>query len=156
MVKNNINTFWNRVEKTNTCWFWTGYITKYGYGHISMNGHLQRVHRIAYELLVGKIPEGFQLDHLCRNRDCVNPKHLEVVTSKINVLRGIGLTAINKRKTHCLNGHEFTPKNTYIIKKGAKKGGRVCLPCQEIRQSAESYKEYQKRYKQEHSFRKQI
>jgi hypothetical protein len=89
-------------------------------------------HRLFYEQLVGPIPDGLQLDHLCRVRHCVNPDHLEPVTQTANVLRGIGPTAVNAGKTHCVHGHPFTPDNTYIN----KQGNRHCRACA-IRRAAE-------------------
>ena len=114
----------DKVLKTETCWLWKG-STLLGYGIIGVNGKLQRVHRIYYELHKGEIPNGLVLDHLCRVRNCVNPDHLEPVTLGTNVLRGVGITAINKRKTRCLKGHEFNKENTYLNKKGF----RECKEC---------------------------
>ncbi|MET8404472.1 HNH endonuclease [Streptomyces sp900116325] len=120
--------FWSKVNKTPTCWLWTG-PSRSGYGLFAwgsaktLKGHC--AHRHAYELVRGAIPEGKVLDHLCRIPLCVNPDHLEPVTLGENVLRGIGTSAINKRKTHCVNGHEFTPENTRI----GKTGHRACRAC---------------------------
>lgn len=85
------------------------------------------VHLAIYEFYHGAIPKGYDPDHTCRNRNCINDTHLEVVTHKVNVLRGVGHTAVNARKTHCKRGHEFTPENTgktYTVG-----GGRKCLTC---------------------------
>src|SRR6266849_5089721 len=99
--------FWAKVHKTDTCWEWTGALWR-GYGYF----RTWIAHRVAYELLVGPIPPEKQVDHLCRNRGCVNPEHMELVTSYENILRGEGPTAANKRKLVCSNGHPFTPENT--------------------------------------------
>jgi hypothetical protein len=106
------------------CWTWTG-SHNLGYGQIQAGARSSaRVHRVAYEMLVGPIPNGLSLDHLCRNRSCVRPSHLEPVTNRVNVLRGAGLAAANAAKTHCIRGHEFTPENTYLTRKG--RDCRIC------------------------------
>ncbi len=107
------------------CWDWTGGRTWNDYGRFSYKTKSHRAHRAMYEILVGPIPEGMTLDHLCRNRGCVNPEHLEPVTLGENVLRGVGLTAQNARKTHCVNGHLFDEANTYWGRLG-----RACRACQ--------------------------
>lgn len=100
-----------KIEKTDTCWNWLGW-SKSGYGGLSKDGKRHRAHRYIYELLVGKIPEGLEIDHLCRNKKCVNPEHLEPVTHSENMRRTKGF---RKRKTHCVKGHEFTKENTRIV-----------------------------------------
>lgn len=113
------------------CWVWAGEITLAGYGRIRRSrgrrkpGESMYAHRLAYEMFVGPIPEGLVIDHLCRNRACVNPAHLEPVTHVENVMRGVGVAAVNARKTHCKNGHEFTPENTYV----RPGGDRLCRTC---------------------------
>ena len=94
------------------CWEWTGAKGRCGYGHMNINGVTRVAHRIGYELLVGQIPGGMTLDHLCRNRACVRPDHLSPATHRDNTLRGDGPTAQNSRKTHCPRGHEYTSENT--------------------------------------------
>lgn len=98
------------------CWLWVGSRDGAGYGHFGLDRRVEKAHRVAYELRVGPIPKGLALDHLCRNTSCVNPTHLEPVTSRVNSLRGVGVGAVNAKKTHCPKGHEYTPENTYSYK----------------------------------------
>jgi hypothetical protein len=105
--------FLPKVRQSGACWLWIGGKTE-GYGRFCLHRGVERfVHRLMYEWTFGSIPEGMQLDHLCRNRACCNPAHLEPVTRRENILRGASPHAKNARKTHCVNGHEFTPENTY-------------------------------------------
>ena len=122
-----IERLFDRVAITETCWLWTGYRNRMGYGQFGRN---EPAHRVAYELLVGPIPDGLVLDHLCRNPPCVNPDHLEPVTNVENLQRGVGPSAQNARKARCKNGHEFTSENTYIRPDG---GGRQCRRCAHAR-----------------------
>lgn len=113
------------VGSKKDCWEWKGQIDPNGYSKL---GSLY-AHVISYELHVEKKKKGMDLDHLCRNRSCVNPKHLEQVTRRVNVLRGIGVTAINAKKTHCVRGHEFSKENTRIY----YGTNRWCIACERIR-----------------------
>lgn len=117
---------WSRVVPGNGCCIvWTGLTTYNGYGRIRVGGKgtpMMRVHRAAYELRVGPIPEGLQIDHLCRNRRCVNPAHLEAVTQTVNILRGESPAAKQKRRTHCIHGHEFER----VAEKGQRRRCRIC------------------------------
>jgi hypothetical protein len=138
--KANEERLWGQVVKTEGCWLWTaGHRLGYGVFHVrdSASGTYSTVqaHRYIYEQLVGLVPYGLQLDHLCRNRLCVNPSHLEPVTIQQNVLRGMGLAANNSKKTHCLRGHPFDLINT----RSTVKGKRVCRLCDRIRH--QSYKQ---------------
>lgn len=112
--------FWACVQKTETCWLWTGPISNRGYGHISVGRKTVLAHRFAYELLVGPIPEGLTLDHVhargCRSKACVNPGHLEPVTAQENQRRAYALI------THCPQGHEYTSENML-------RGRRECRQC---------------------------
>ena len=115
--------FWDKVRVTDSCWEWTGARVA-GYGEFWLDGRVQRAHRVAYEALVGPIPDGLQIDHLCRVRSCVNPAHLEPVTLAENVRRGNG-GLHNRVKTHCPHGHAYDEMNTYITKRGHR-GCRRC------------------------------
>lgn len=111
------------------CWLWTGTIDDGGYGMIAGEGgrNYLRAHRVMYEILVGPIPKGMQLDHLCRVRNCVNPAHLEPVTPRENTLRSpVALAAINAAKTRCPRGHLFDV--TYPITNTSRLR-RGCLRC---------------------------
>jgi len=121
----------------NGCWQWTGRLTPDGYGHSFIDGKLRMAHRVVYERAIGPIPPGLQLDHLCRNRGCVNPYHMQPVTQRENALRGNGFSGVNARKTHCPRGHKFSEENTYR----SPKGGRFCRACRRT-SNRERYRPY--------------
>lgn len=109
------------------CWLWIGNKNNNGYGLTIINKKVRRVHRVTYELLVGPIPEGLVIDHLCRVRNCCNPAHLEPVPQRTNMLRGVSPLAEKATWTHCVNGHEFTPETTYIHPKRGTRNCRTCM-----------------------------
>lgn len=118
------------MEPMSGCWIWNASLNPGGYGQIcTRTGHPALAHRVSYELNRGPIPKGLTLDHLCRNRCCVNPDHLEAVTMTLNVLRGIGPTAVNARKTICKRGHALTQDNVHLWR-----NMRFCKACIRIRQ----------------------
>lgn len=110
------------------CWKIQLSTTQEGYTQFKLSNPRRNVlgHRYIYEIFKGEIPKGLVIDHLCRVRSCVNPDHLEVVTNEENMRRGYGVPAINKRKTHCKRGHEFTPENTYLY--ATSRRCRQCPP----------------------------
>lgn len=120
--------FWAKVERSGPqdCWTWTGCLTN-GYGQFWTHGSQRvRAHRFAYELLVGPIPEGLQIDHLCRVPACVNPAHLEPVTARINVLRSESPIAQAAAQVFCIHGHPLSGGNLYV---DPKRGFRQCRTC---------------------------
>jgi hypothetical protein len=121
-----VDRFWSRVDRTDTCWIWRGGRKPKGYGNFWVDSqHSVAAHRFAYELLVGPIPPGLHLDHLCRVPWCVNPEHLEPVTVRENLLRGLTIPAANAGKTHCPQGHPYDDANTY--RWGGSRHCRACV-----------------------------
>lgn len=113
--------FWPKVEKTDGCWNWMACKNHAGYGTVKYKGQSRLAHRLCYELLIGPIPAGLVLDHLCRNPACVNPAHLDPVTHQVNMSRGSFGT-----RTHCHKGHPFDAENTY---RDPNRNRRVCRTC---------------------------
>lgn len=140
----------SRIDRNSgDCWLWTGTINHKGYGAISVDGRTKAAHRVVYEMRVAAIPDGLVLDHLCRVRHCVNPAHLEPVTTSENNRRSavfnpackrIGLLAANRkglpgnhgpraRRTHCLRGHELVGSNVLLWSRGRRR----CRECERVR-----------------------
>lgn len=121
-----------RVNPLTGCWIWRAYSTKTGYAQFQApdlntgESRLQYAHRVAYESIHGPVPEGFELDHLCARRNCVNPAHLEPVTRKENLMRGDTLPAARAAQTHCQRGHELSGDNVYT---NPSQGSRTCRIC---------------------------
>lgn len=132
--------FFDRVEATGFCWLWRGEVTDKGYGRSYLQGKTLYAHRQSYQMLIGPIPEGLTLDHLCRIRNCVNPDHLEPVTLEENLARAKRFRNLanthtrtrkpKRREGYCHNGHELTPDNVLIGKRSNGAERRQCKVCQ--------------------------
>ncbi|MDX2309344.1 MAG: HNH endonuclease [Hyphomicrobium sp.] len=129
-----IAKFWAVVDKQSAddCWPWLGPLNAKGYGRFAANGSVEMAHRSSVRLSGRDIPPGFEVDHICRNRRCVNPSHLRVVTHQENLLSGQTIAAANAAKTHCRKGH---PLSTGNLVQGS--GKRVCKECRRARSEAE-------------------
>jgi hypothetical protein len=128
--------FWNNAYPIeNGCWIWAATISPKGYGYIHWNGVNYRAHRLPWIFLVSRISEGLHLDHLCRERSCVNPAHLEPVTPRENIMRGEGFASKLARSTSCKSGHPFDASNT-IFEMSAGATRRQCRACAKIRDRA--------------------
>ena len=120
------------IDKITKCWNWIGKLNNTGYGYSIFNGNQELTHRLMYALYITPIPKGLPwkipvINHICNNRSCCNPKHLELTSLKNNILKGNGPTAINARKIYCLNNHLLP------IKSNRRDGGRRCLICQKAK-----------------------
>lgn len=128
---------WIFPEPNTACWLWGRGLNSGGYGTISIGGRPGLlVHRLLHETAYMPKPGKYVLDHLCRQRACCNPEHLEAVTHRINLLRGTGFAAVNAAKDECIHGHAFDEKNTHITRKGR----RSCRACHRIREAARRFR----------------
>ncbi len=132
--------FWSKVDKNgpNGCWIWTAGKTSTGYGEFEVGYKMRKAHRVAYELVKGEIPGGLPLDHLCKNIVCVNPDHLEPVTTRENLLRGDTITRRNVDKTHCIHGHPLSGDN--LVPFMLARGERRCATCVRERKRQEYWR----------------
>lgn len=122
-----LERFWSKIVRAQSecCWDWNGEKTWDGYARLwTKDGHV-RAARMSFENFVGVIPKDYEIDHLCVNRGCVNPLHLEAVSRRENLRRGLSPVDLNAAKTYCIHGHMFSKKNTYIKPNKA----RECKQC---------------------------
>lgn len=108
------------------CWEWQGHKDTNGYGRFKHKQVSYSVHKYLWEYLYGPTPKGLELDHLCRNVSCANPDHLEAVTHRENLMRGVRGNTFNSSKTHCRNGHEYSEMNTYTPPGSTERQCRIC------------------------------
>jgi hypothetical protein len=138
---------WSLVDRNGPggCWSLRRKLSESGYALFTANGVTAYAHRTVYELVKGRIPDGRELDHVCRNRWCVNPDHLEPVQPRENIMRGEGICARNSWKTHCANGHLLTVDNVIVkSKNNGRNLSRQCRTCR-LAQDA-SYRERRRQY----------
>jgi len=141
VTQKQINNFWNKVLFTTDCWEWQASLDKDGYGYYSTKIG-KRAHRFSYLIHKGKLDPNLQIDHLCKNKSCVNPDHLEQVTCRENLKRAeTQISTINSKKTNCKRGHLFSGYNL-IVKKTGK---RTCRTCNNMTNNIRRRKQYNDR-----------
>lgn len=125
--------FWAKVDASGDCWEWTAYKAPNGYGQFRINSprKMEYAHRYAWAELVGPIPAGLELDHLCRVRHCVNPDHLEVVSPQTNTLRSVSPSSLQAKQTECIKGHPLVGENLYRWR-----NHRLCKTCRKERRGS--------------------
>lgn len=117
--------FWDKVDGSGECWLWTGYTTKQGYGQFVIDGKTRLAHHVSLMFTDAKRPDGYQCDHLCKTKNCVNPSHLEWTTGIVNNYRSSSPSAINAKKSYCKSGHPLFGDNLYT----KPNGYRRCRTC---------------------------
>lgn len=122
------------IKGPDECWNWAGHVGKNGYAYASYKGKATTAYRASWEHLVGDIPDGYEIDHLCKNPRCVNPKHLEPVTPMENNMRSTSPASLAAKKTHCSNGHPFSCENTKLILRPNGHYDRRCKTCHRTRE----------------------
>jgi hypothetical protein len=125
-----LKRFLDKILIGSDCWLWTGAKNSWGYGNVTVSKRQWGAHRLSYRNLVGPIPHGMELDHLCRQPSCVRPDHLEVVERATNNIRSNSISAINGRAQVCKAGHPFDEHNTY---RRPDRQGRDCRACRRRR-----------------------
>lgn len=118
---------WAKVDKSEKCWIWTAAVDGNGYPSMGFNKRVVTVPRLVARVCLGWFDPSFHIDHLCRTPRCVRPSHLEPVSQRINILRGVGASAVNAVKTHCPRGHPYAGKNIVTL----QNGGRWCRTCKQ-------------------------
>lgn len=153
MTEQQITNFFNKVNKTEACWFWLAAKDGVGYGISTANGKTLRAHRVSWLIAYGELPKGKDLHHICENKDCVNPRHLTPLDHAYHLkLTEKNPTTINSKKTHCLRGHSLSGNN--LVANKLKWGKRICKTCDRTRrnnspwrqQHKEQLREYQRQY----------
>ncbi len=128
------NSFWRKVNQSGRCWIWLGTVLPSGYGRFMVKGvGYLMAHRVSFTLCKHPILPTLALHHICRNRQCVNPDHMEPMTLSENTHRGRSVSVVNGKKTHCLNGHKFTKETTRLKRKRNGLISRECRVCDRAR-----------------------
>ena len=129
MIQQIVDSFFSKIKPVGDCWMWTGHTNSRGYGGFWNGESTIKAHRFSWVFLMGPIPKKLVIDHLCRKRSCVNPGHMEIVTNKENILRGVSPSAKHARKTYCYRGHPLSGENLNLclLRNGTKK--RECISC---------------------------